>query len=120
LTTPDSTFGLSQIPIAVKLPEAKLNGPRDFVSETANVVNLDGTRNYRHDFWLKSLVTSHVLARKGRSRRQLKMISLTYKAFIEQIFATVLHHPLAQGASMQSAKISFHQEASIRRKLFET
>jgi len=55
--TRDSTTGLYQVPIAVKLPEAKRNGPRDFILETANAVNPDGSRKYNLDIRLKSLVT---------------------------------------------------------------
>jgi choline dehydrogenase len=53
----DSVQGLYQVPLAIKLPESKRNGPRDFILETANAVNPDGSRMYHLDLRFHALVT---------------------------------------------------------------
>lgn len=53
----DSQEGLYQVPIAVTEVDKKRNGPRDFILETANAVNADGSRKYHLDIKLNTLVT---------------------------------------------------------------
>jgi choline dehydrogenase len=54
----DSQEGLYQVPIAVTNVEKKRNGPRDFILETANAKNSDGSRKYHLDIKLNTLVTN--------------------------------------------------------------
>ncbi|KAJ9604841.1 hypothetical protein H2200_010956 [Cladophialophora chaetospira] len=53
----DSQQGLYQVPIAVTEVEKKRNGVRDFILDTANAVNADGSRKYHLDIKLHTLVT---------------------------------------------------------------
>lgn len=53
----DSQEGLWQVPIAVKIPEAKRAGPVDFLNEVVNAKNQDGSRKYHLDIQLNTLVT---------------------------------------------------------------
>ncbi|KKA25876.1 Aryl-alcohol oxidase [Rasamsonia emersonii CBS 393.64] len=49
--------GPYQVPIAVTVPEARRNGPRDFIMSVVNAVNPDGSRKYHLDIQLETLVT---------------------------------------------------------------
>jgi choline dehydrogenase len=51
----DIQTGLFQIPLAVS--SGARNGPREFLIETANAVNLDGSRKYNLDIQMNTLVT---------------------------------------------------------------
>ncbi|KIX09439.1 uncharacterized protein Z518_00519 [Rhinocladiella mackenziei CBS 650.93] len=55
--TRDSQEGLYQVPIAVTEVSKKRNGPRDFILDTANAVNADGSRKYHLDIKLNTLVS---------------------------------------------------------------
>lgn len=51
----DSAEGLYQVPLAIA--SGARNGPREFILATANAVNPDGSRMYRLDIRLNTLVT---------------------------------------------------------------
>ncbi|KAJ5711141.1 CAZyme family AA3 [Penicillium malachiteum] len=53
----DYQTGPFQVPLAVDVPEYKRTGPRDFLLETVNAVNDDGSRKYHLDIKLNTLVT---------------------------------------------------------------
>jgi choline dehydrogenase len=53
----DQQTGLYQVPLAIKVPEYKRTGPRDFLMDTVNAVNADGSRKYHLDIQLNTLVT---------------------------------------------------------------
>ncbi|KAJ5116272.1 Glucose-methanol-choline oxidoreductase [Penicillium angulare] len=53
----DYQTGPFQVPLAVDVPEYKRTGPRDFVLQTVNAVNDDGSRMYHLDIQLNTLVT---------------------------------------------------------------
>lgn len=50
-----SSTGLYQVPLAMK--DSVRGGPRDFILDTANAVNADGSRQYHLDIKLNTLVT---------------------------------------------------------------
>ncbi|KAF7125863.1 hypothetical protein CNMCM5793_002156 [Aspergillus hiratsukae] len=54
----DQQTGLFQVPIAVNVPDYKRTGTRDFLMQTVNSVNADGSRKYHLDIQLNTLVTS--------------------------------------------------------------
>ena len=56
--TRDQDAGPYQVPLAVDVPEYKRTGPREFILDTANAVNSDGSRNYHLDVQLQTLVTN--------------------------------------------------------------
>lgn len=58
LPTRDQDLGLYQVPLAVDVPEYRRTGPCDFVMETINAVNADGSRKYHLDLQLETLVTN--------------------------------------------------------------
>lgn len=45
----DEQTGPYQVPLAVDLPEYRRTGPFDFIKDTANAVNSDGSRKYHLD-----------------------------------------------------------------------
>ncbi|KAF9885755.1 hypothetical protein FE257_012337, partial [Aspergillus nanangensis] len=53
----DSWGGVYQVPLAVNVPDYKRTGPRDFLLETANELNDDGSRKYHLDIQMTTLVT---------------------------------------------------------------
>ncbi|KAJ5623074.1 hypothetical protein N7490_011679 [Penicillium lividum] len=53
----DYQTGPFQVPLAVDVPEYKRTGPRDFLLQTVNAVNDDGSRKYHLDIQLNTLVT---------------------------------------------------------------
>ena len=55
--TRDSAEGLYQVPLSISIPKYKRSGPRKFILDTANAVNLDGSRKYHLDIRLNTLVT---------------------------------------------------------------
>jgi choline dehydrogenase len=55
LSNRDSSTGLYQVPLAVA--DGVRNGPRDFILQTANALNSDGSRKYHLDIRLNTLVT---------------------------------------------------------------
>ncbi|GES59205.1 glucose-methanol-choline oxidoreductase [Aspergillus terreus] len=54
----DQWGGLYQVPLAVDVPEYRRTGPRDFLMDTINAVNDDGSRKYHLDIQLETLVTN--------------------------------------------------------------
>ncbi|KAH8684522.1 hypothetical protein BGZ60DRAFT_560192 [Tricladium varicosporioides] len=60
---------LYQIPIATT--NGKRNGPRDFILETANAVNPNGSRKYHLDIRLNTLVTKIKFDRSGYTPRAI-------------------------------------------------
>ncbi|ODH52566.1 hypothetical protein GX48_01346 [Paracoccidioides brasiliensis] len=54
----DSTEATYQVPLAINAPDYKRNGPREFILDTANAVNEDGSRKYHLDLALNTLVTN--------------------------------------------------------------
>ncbi|KAJ5998931.1 hypothetical protein N7451_006741 [Penicillium sp. IBT 35674x] len=54
----DYQTGPFQVPLAVDVPEYRRTGPRDFLLQTANAVNDDGSRKYHLDIQLNTLVTN--------------------------------------------------------------
>lgn len=54
----DQQTGPYQVPLAIQLPEYKRTGPREFVMDTVNALNPDGSRKYQLDIQLNSLVTN--------------------------------------------------------------
>ncbi|KAK2804839.1 hypothetical protein FQN51_001481 [Onygenales sp. PD_10] len=54
----DQSEGLYQVPLAINVPEYKRNGPREFILDTANELNDDGSRKYHLDIALTTLVTN--------------------------------------------------------------
>lgn len=54
----DQQTGPYQVPIAVTVQDYKRSGPRDFLMETVNALNPDGSRKYHLDFQLNTLVTN--------------------------------------------------------------
>jgi choline dehydrogenase len=89
--THDSTTGLYQVPIAVKLPEAKRNGPRDFILETANAVDPDGSRKYNLDIRIKSFVTRVRFIQNGTVPKRSGSISLMDRVSTEQTRNRIRH-----------------------------
>ncbi|KLJ12294.1 choline dehydrogenase [Blastomyces silverae] len=65
----DSTEAVYQVPLAVNIPEYKRNGPREFILETANAVNEDGSRKYHLDIALNTLVTNVRFDKSGPTPR---------------------------------------------------
>ncbi|KAK4501882.1 hypothetical protein PRZ48_007691 [Zasmidium cellare] len=55
--TRDQTQNLYQVPIAVNNTSSRRSSPRDFILDTANAVNEDGSRKYHLDVQLNTLVT---------------------------------------------------------------
>ncbi|KAI2885274.1 CAZyme family AA3 [Aspergillus niger] len=55
--TRDYETGPYQVPLAVELPEHRRTGPRDFILNTVNAVNSDGSRKYHLDVQLNTLVS---------------------------------------------------------------
>ncbi|KAJ6031571.1 CAZyme family AA3 [Penicillium herquei] len=53
----DYQTGPFQVPLAVDVPEYRRTGPRDFLLETINAVDDDGSRKYHLDIQLNTLVT---------------------------------------------------------------
>ncbi|KAK2035850.1 choline dehydrogenase [Colletotrichum somersetense] len=53
----DSTPTLTQIPLSMTAPEYKRSSPRDLVYSVATAKNLDGSRKYKLDIALNTLVT---------------------------------------------------------------
>jgi choline dehydrogenase len=49
--------GLYQVPLAMDVPSSTRNGPRNFILDTANALNSDGSRQYYLDIMLNTLVT---------------------------------------------------------------
>ena len=56
--TRDQDAGPYQVPLAVDVPEYKRTGPREFILDTANAVNSDGSRKYHLDVQLQTLVVT--------------------------------------------------------------
>ncbi|KAE8400043.1 hypothetical protein BDV37DRAFT_287016 [Aspergillus pseudonomiae] len=54
----DQQVGLFQVPLAVDIPEYRRTGPRDFLMDTVNAVNNNGSRKYHLDIQLNTLVTN--------------------------------------------------------------
>lgn len=54
----DEQTGPYQVPLAVDLPEYRRTGPFDFIKDTVNAVNSDGSRKYHLDLQLNTLVTN--------------------------------------------------------------
>lgn len=59
----DAAEGLYQVPIAVD--GGNRNGPREFVLNTANAVNADGSKKYQLDLQLNTLVTKIIFDTTG-------------------------------------------------------
>ncbi|CAG8960240.1 hypothetical protein HYFRA_00012759 [Hymenoscyphus fraxineus] len=59
----DAAEGLYQVPIAIK--DGVRDGPREFVLETINAVNADGSRKYQLDLQLETLVTKVIFDTTG-------------------------------------------------------
>ncbi|KAJ9490161.1 hypothetical protein VN97_g3117 [Penicillium thymicola] len=57
LPSRDYDEGPYQVPLAVDVPEYKRTGPREFLKNTGNAVNSDGSRKYHLDIQLNTLVT---------------------------------------------------------------
>lgn len=53
----DQTQDLYQVPIAVNNTSSRRSSPRDFILDTANAINADGSRKYHLDIQLTTLVT---------------------------------------------------------------
>lgn len=63
----DSSEGLYQVPLSVL--NSKRNGPRDFILQTANSVNEDGSQKYKLDIKLHTLVTRVLFEETGTKPR---------------------------------------------------
>lgn len=78
----DAAEGLYQVPIAVA--GGARNGPREFVLNTANAKNRDGSRKYQLDIRLQTLVTKIRFDQSGPTPRAIGVDFLTgqslYKA----------------------------------------
>lgn len=61
----DQTTDIYQVPIAVNNSASRRSTPRDFILQTANAVNADGSRKYHLDIQLKTLVTKIRFDRNG-------------------------------------------------------
>lgn len=57
LTTRDSGDNIYQIPLAMKDPEYTRSSPRDFIYDVTTATNTDGSRKYKLDVALNTLVT---------------------------------------------------------------
>lgn len=64
-STRDSSEGLYQVPLAVEELSKKRNGPRNFILDTANALNDDGSRKYHLDIKLNTLVTKVLFDESG-------------------------------------------------------
>lgn len=102
--------GLYQVPLA--MAASTRNGPRNFVLDTANATNPDGSRKYHLDIRLNTLVTKVRFIQNGTNPQPLALISLRAKACIALIPALVLLPQLVPEVSMQLAKSSFPLELS--------
>lgn len=65
----DSQEGLFQVPLAVEELSKHRNGPRNFILDTANAVNSDGSRKYHLDIKLNTLVTKVLFDESGSKPR---------------------------------------------------
>ncbi|KAF9880847.1 GMC oxidoreductase [Colletotrichum karsti] len=63
----DSSEGLYQVPISVK--DGRRVGPREFILDTANAKNADGSRKYHLDLKLNTLVTKVRFDQSGSKPR---------------------------------------------------
>ncbi|GME37896.1 putative choline dehydrogenase protein [Neofusicoccum parvum] len=61
----DAAEGLYQVPLAVEELSKHRNGPRNFILDTANAVNEDGSRKYHLDIKLNTLVTKVLFDESG-------------------------------------------------------
>lgn len=61
----DSASVFSRIPLSISAPEYKRSSPRDWVYEIATAKNADGSRKYRLDIALNTLVTKVNFDTKG-------------------------------------------------------
>lgn len=73
----DQQTGPYQVPIAVDTPEYKRAGSREFVVDTANALNPDGTRKYHLDIQLNTLVTNVRFDKSGPKPRAVGVDYLT-------------------------------------------
>ncbi|CAL5868979.1 uncharacterized protein PFLUO_LOCUS3207 [Penicillium psychrofluorescens] len=65
----DDLTGPYQVPLAVDVPSYKRTGPREFVMDTVNARNPDGSRKYQLDIQLNTLVTSVIFDKSGPKPR---------------------------------------------------
>lgn len=65
----DYDTGPYQVPLAVDVPEYKRTGPREFLMNTVNAVNSDGSRKYLLDIQLNTLVTKVQFDKAGGKPR---------------------------------------------------
>ncbi|KAJ5545098.1 CAZyme family AA3 [Penicillium sp. DV-2018c] len=76
----DQQTGPFQVPLAVDVPEYKRTGPRDFLMQTINAVNKDGSRKYHLDIQLDTLVTNVRFDKSGPTPRATGVDYLTGKS----------------------------------------
>lgn len=57
-STRDRQEAMYQVPLSINAADKTRSGPRNFLYEVANSVNVDGTRKYRLDIQTNSLVTN--------------------------------------------------------------
>jgi len=65
----DYDTGPYQVPLAVDVPDYKRTGPQDFIRNTVNAVNPDGSRKYHLDIQLNTLVTKVQFDKTGAKPR---------------------------------------------------
>ena len=73
----DQQQDLYQVPLTVGATSVKRTGPRDFIMDTANAVNSDGSRKYVLDISLNTLVTKVRFNTSGSTPRAVGVDFLT-------------------------------------------
>lgn len=76
----DQQRGLYQVPITVGATSVKRTGPRDFIMDTVNAVNSDGSRKYVLDIRLDTLVTKVRFDTSGSTPKAVGVDFLTGKS----------------------------------------
>lgn len=76
----DQQLGLYQVPITVGATSVKRTGPRDFIMDTVNAVNSDGSRKYTLDISLNTLVTKVRFDTSGATPKAVGVDFLTGKS----------------------------------------
>jgi choline dehydrogenase len=107
----DSTQAVYQMPIAVN--NGRRSGPRDFILDTANAVNPDGSRKYHLDVLLNTLVTKVRFDQSGSRPRAVGVDFLSGQSLYRA-------DPRAGGASGTPGTVNATQEVIISGGAFNT
>jgi choline dehydrogenase len=107
----DAAEGLYQVPISVK--DGVRVGPREFVLDTANAKNADGSRKYHLDIKLETLVTKIRFDRTGSRPRAVGVDFITGKSLYKA-------DPRAPSSSGTAGSVAASAEVIISAGAFNT